>query len=72
MVTTKVCPDTSLAAGIRLNIEFSKEGQVSNMKSALPDASSFVETSQDRSRDLSVTVIAPVDAAAPTWDDGLN
>jgi hypothetical protein len=47
----------SPTAGIVRNIEFSKGGQVSNMKSALLDASSFVETScfvetsQDRSQD---------------------
>jgi len=52
------------------------------MKSALLDASSFVEISrfvetsqdwsQDKSQDRSVTVIAHVDSAAPTWGGGLN
>jgi len=72
MVTTKVCPDMSPISGIRRNIEFSKGGQVKNMKSALLDASSFVETSQDRSQDRSVSIIALGDSAAPTWGDGLN
>lgn len=59
MGTTKVCPNTSPAAGISPNIEFSKGGQVSNMESAL------LVTSQDKSQDRSVTVLAPVDSTAP-------